>query len=299
MARELTTLTTGGRFFEGPRWRDGTWWVSDFYRHSVYRVAPDGRQTQVLEVDTQPSGLGWLPDGRLLVVSMKDQRVLRQEPDGSVVTHADLSGLLTGVANDMVVDATGRAWVGGFGFDLMAGEDPVASPLIRVDPDGTLSVAAAELMFPNGSVITPDGSTLIVGETIGCRYSAFTIEDDGTLSNRRVWAELAPTPTLGTFDETIGMVAVGPDGCTLDAEGQIWFADAIGSRCVRVAEGGEITDEIAMPEGLGAFACMLGGEDGTTLLICAAPDFFEHLRAEATEAVLLTPSVTAPHAGIP
>ena len=139
-------MTPGGRFFEGPGWRDGTWWVSDSYRHSVYRVAPDGRQTQVLEVDTQPSGLGWLPDGRLLVVSMKDQRVLRQEPDGSVVTHADLSGLLAGVANGMVVDAIGRAWVGGFGFDLMAGEDPVASPLIRVDPDGTVRVAAAGLV---------------------------------------------------------------------------------------------------------------------------------------------------------
>ncbi len=299
MAHELSTLTTGGKFFEGPRWHDGAWWVSDFYRHGVFTIAPDGTETQVLEVDTQPSGLGWLPDGRLLVVSMKDQRVLRQETDGTLVTHADLSGLITGMANDMVVDDNGRAWVGGFGFDLMGGETPVASPLIRVDPDGTLSVAAAELMFPNGSVITPDGSTLIVGETMGCRYSAFTIQPDGTLSDRRVWAELAPTPALGSFEDTIGMVTVGPDGCCFDAEGQIWFADAIGARCVRVAEGGEITDEIAMPEGLGAFACMLGGDDGTTLLICAAPDFFEQLRSEANVGVLLTATVGVPHAGRP
>ncbi|MEZ5373934.1 MAG: SMP-30/gluconolactonase/LRE family protein [Microthrixaceae bacterium] len=299
MARPLSTLSDGGRFFEGPRWRDGTWWVSDFYRHGVFTVTPDGTETLVLEVEAQPSGLGWLPDGRLLVVSMKDQRVLRREHDGSVVTHADLSGLVTGPANDMVVDEMGRAWVGAFGFELMAGEDPAPSPLIRVDPDGTISVAAAELMFPNGSVVTPDGSTLIVGETMGCRYTAFTIQPDGTLADRRVWAELAPTPAIGSFEETIGSVTVGPDGCTLDADGQIWLADAIGARCVRVAEGGEITDEIPMPDGLGAFACMLGGPEGTTLLICAAPDFFEHLRSEADEAVLLTAEVDVPHAGRP
>lgn len=293
------TLLEGGTFFEGPRWRDGRWWVSDFYRHLVLTVAPDGTTEEVMTVEGQPSGLGWQPDGSLLVVSMKDHRLLRRAPDGSVSVLADLSGHRAGHLNDMVVDAEGRAYVGEFGFDLMAGGQPATANLIRVDPDGSVAVAADDLYFPNGSVITPDGETLIVGETAGCRYTAFTIEPDGALSDRRVWAQLAPTPTIGTFAETLGQVTVGPDGCCLDAEGHIWAADAIGARLIRVAPGGTIVDEIAAPEGLGVFACMLGGDDGRTLLACAAPDFFEQARSAAREAVLLTTRVDVGHAGLP
>ncbi|CAN5406049.1 SMP-30/gluconolactonase/LRE family protein [soil metagenome] len=299
MGSSLSVLVEGGHFFEGPRWHDGTWWVSDFYAHTVSTVAADGTMTTVMEVEGQPSGLGWLPDGSLLVVSMRDQRILRRSPDGEVTEHADISAHCGGKANDMVVDRSGRAFVGNFGFDLMAGADPELANLVRVDPDGSVHVAAGDLYFPNGSVILPDGRTLVVGETIGCRYTAFTIDDDGSLSDRRVWAQLAPTPELGTFEEVLAATAIAPDGCTLDAEGRIWAADALGARVIRIAEGGEILDSIAMPEGLGAFACMLGGEDGRTLLICAAPDFAEHERATKTEAVLLTTTVEVAHAGRP
>ncbi len=295
----FATLLEGGTFFEGPRWHDGRWWVSDFYRHLVLTVSPDGKTEEIMSVEAQPSGLGWLPDGSLLVVSMKDHRLLRRSPDGRVDVHADLSEHCGGPANDMVVDARGRAYVGNFGFDLMTGGDPATAVLLRVDPDGTVVRAAEDLYFPNGSVITPDGVTLIVGETMGCRYTAFTIEADGTLTDRRLWGQLGPLPELKKFPETLPQITVGPDGCCLDAEGHIWAADAIGGRLIRVAEGGDIVQEIPAPEGLGVFACMLGGPDGRTLLACAAPDFFEEARASAREAVLLTTTVDVGRAGLP
>jgi sugar lactone lactonase YvrE len=299
MARQLQTLLEGGAFFEGPRWRDGRWWVSDFYRHVVLTVETDGRAAEVMTVEGQPSGLGWMPDGSLLVVSMRDHRILRRAEDGTVTEHADVSEFCHGHLNDMVVDARGRAYTGEFGFDLMAFGDPALGVLIRVDPDGTASVAAKDLAFPNGSVITPDGSTLIVGETAGSRYTAFTIEDDGSLTDRRVWAQVAPPPPITTFEETISQLKFGPDGCGLDAEGMIWSADEVNARCVRLAPGGEIVDEVAAPEGLNCFACMLGGDDGRTLLICAAPDFLEQSRIAAQDAVLLTTTVDVPRAGLP
>ena len=288
MARELTTLLEGGAFFEAPRWHDGRWWVSDFYRHTVMTVAPDGSATTVMSVEQQPSGLGWMPDGSLLVVSMKDHRVLRRTPAGEVSVHADLSAHCAGHLNDMVLDRHGRAYVGEFGFDLMAFADPAPGKLMRVDPDGAVTVLDDDMRFPNGSVITPAGDTLIVGETAGARYTAFTLAADGSLRDRRVWAQVAPAPELGPLAETLPQLQFAPDGCALDVEGRIWAADAVGARCVRVAEGGEILDEIHAPAGLGIFACALGGADGRTLLLCAAPDFLEANRAHAREAVLLT-----------
>ncbi len=296
---ELRTLLEGGAFFESPRWHEGRWWVSDFYRHLVLTVDEDGRSEEVLTVEGQPSGLGWLPDGDLLVVSMRDHRILRRSSDGSVSVHADVSEHCGGHLNDMVVSADGRAYVGNFGFDLMAFADPVPATLVRVDPDGSVTVVAEDMLFPNGSVITPDGRTLIVGETAGARYTAFTIEPDGSLSDRRVWAQVAETPVIGGFAETIGQLKFGPDGCGLDAEGLIWSADEVNARCARVAPGGEIVDEIAAPEGLNIFACMLGGDDGRTLLMCAAPDFAEANRLAASEGVLLTAEVAVPRAGLP
>jgi sugar lactone lactonase YvrE len=282
--RTFETLADGGGFFEGPRWHDGRWWVSDFYRHTVFAIAPDGATEEVMTVEAQPSGLGWLPDGSLLVVSMRDHKVLRRSPDGTVSVHADISEHCGGLANDIVVDTDGHAYVGNFGFDLMAGESPAAAVICHIAPDGTVDVAADDLRFPNGAVITPDGSTLMVGETMGSQYSAFSRAPDGALSDRRVWATVE---------------GVAPDGCTLDAEGCIWAADALGNRLVRVAEGKGVVDEIPGPNGLGVYACMLGGEDGTTLLACAAPDYFEHNRAVAREAILATTTVDVPHAGLP
>jgi sugar lactone lactonase YvrE len=296
---ELTTLLEGGAFFEGPRWRAGRWWVSDFYRHRVITVGVDGREEHVMDVEGQPSGMGWLPDGSLLVISMKDHRVLRRSADGEVSVHADVSEFCGGPLNDMVVASDGRAYAGNFGFDLMGGGDPVPANLILIEPDGSSRVVAEDMLFPNGSVITPDGRTLIVGETAGARYTAFTISDDGSLSDRRVWAQVAPTPPITTLEETLGQLQFGPDGCCLDAEGHIWSADEVGLRCVRLAPGGEIVAEIPMPEGLDVFACMLGGDDGRTLLMCAAPDFHEQSRSASWDAVLLTTVVDVPHAGLP
>ncbi len=295
----LRTLLEGGAFFESPRWYDGRWWVSDFYRHLVLSVSASGESREVLEVEGQPSGLGWMPDGSMLVVSMRVHRILRWSADRGPAQHADVSEYCGGYLNDMVVDTQGRAYVGNFGFDLMGGSDPAMANLIRVDPDGSASVAAAELLFPNGAVITPDGKTLIVGETAGARYTAFTINTDGSLSDRRVWAQLAPTPEVTTLAETLGKLEVGPDGCRLDAEIHIWCADEVNARCIRIAPGGEIVDQILAPDGLNFFACMLGGEDGRTLLICAAPDFAEDSRKANREAVLLTAEVDIPHAGLP
>lgn len=297
--RELIELLAGGAFFESPRWHDGRWWISDFYRHQVLTVESDGSTAEVMTVGQQPSGLGWMPDGSMLVVSMKDHRLLRRSPAGEISVHADLGEHCAGHLNDLVVDSQGRAYVGEFGFDLMAFADPVPAKLMRVDPDGTVTVLADDLLFPNGSVITPDGDTLIVGETAGARYTAFTLAGDGSLSNRRVWAQVAFAPELGPLEQTLPQLKFAPDGCTLDREGCIWAADAVGARCVRVAQGGEILDEIQAPEGLGIFACALGGEDGCTLLLCAAPDFLEANRAPARAGVLLTTVVDVPHAGLP
>ncbi|MDQ6811542.1 MAG: SMP-30/gluconolactonase/LRE family protein [Actinomycetota bacterium] len=288
----------GGAFFEGPRWHEGRWWLSDLYRRIVMTCSPDGSTATVMEVEEQPSGLGWMPDGSLLVVSMRDHRVLRRSPAGEVTTHADLSEHCSGHLNDMVVDAHGHAYVGEFGFDLMAFADLAPAGLMRVDPDGSVTVLAEDLLFPNGSVITPDGATLIVGETAASRYTAFALADDGSVSERRVWAQVAPLLARGPLAETLPQLKFGPDGCTLDAEGCIWAADAVGARCARVAPGGEIVDEIQAPDGLGIFACMLGGEDGCTLLLCAAPDFLP-TSAHTREAVLLTTVVDVPHAGLP
>jgi sugar lactone lactonase YvrE len=295
----LTLLRQGGGFFEGPRWHDGRWWASDFYRHAVVTVTTDGAEERVVEVAGQPSGLGWMPDGSMLVVSMRDHRLLRRSPGGETTVHADLARYCGGHLNDMVVDTEGRAWVGNFGFDLMGQADPRMAALMRVDPDGGVAVAAEGLVFPNGSAITPNGSTLIVGETFACRYTAFSIAADGSLGDRRVWAQIAPSPELASFGEMAPLLTVAPDGCCLDAQEHIWAADALGGRCIRVAPGGAIVDEVRAPTGLGIFACMLGGDDGRTLLLCCAPDYFEQMRRNAREAVLLTTTVEVPHAGLP
>ena len=218
----LDVLIGGIDFGEGPRWHDSRLWYSDFYQHGVFAVSPAGEREQVVALDDHPSGLGWLPDGRLLLVAMKARQVRRREADGSIVLHADLSELATGRCNDMVVAVDGTAYVGNFGSDLWAGEAPRTAVLALVRPDGSVEAAAEELAFPNGTVITPDGATLIVGESMGRRYTAFDVGAEGRLSGRRVWAELGD---------------IGPDGCTLDAEGAIWCADALNGAVVPRARG--------------------------------------------------------------
>ncbi len=246
----------GVDFGEAPRWHDGELWYSDFYQHRVYRVSPSGERQVVVEFpdEGQPSGLGWMPDGSLLIVSMVDRKVMRWA-DGALTEHADLGSIATFHCNDMVVDGVGNAYVGNFGWDIVADFNNLTpSDLALVRPDGSVEVAARGLLFPNGMVITPDGGSLIVGETFGGQYRAYDIASDGTLSNDRVWAE------------TPGMA---PDGCDLDAEGGIWFADALGGQVVRVLESGEVTHTVAT--GDGTYACLLGGDDGRTLFALCAP----------------------------
>ncbi len=248
-------ILEGIDFGEGPRWRDGRLWFSDFYQHTISSVGDDGVRRIEVEHDGQPSGLGWLPDGRLLFVSMLDRRVMRLEPDGSVVEHADLSALSAHPCNDMVVDATGNAYVGNFGFDLPGGASPTTTVVVLARPDGSVDVAADGSLFPNGSVIIDDGRTLIVGETFGARYTAYPIAADATLGEPRLWAAVPGT---------------APDGCTIDAEGAIWFSDARGNQVVRVAEGGEVTATLPTPQP--TYACMLGGADGRTLYALTCSD---------------------------
>lgn len=294
----LEQVADGFTFLEGPRWHDGKLFVSDFYTQRVLTVSEDGQVSVHLELDDRPSGMGWMRDGSLLLVSMTAKKLLRVR-DGEVSVHADLSALASGFLNDMVVDSAGRAYVGHFGFDLFAREAYRTASVIVVQPDGSAQVAADGLHFPNGSVITPDGGTLIVNESYGNRVSAFAIGSDGSLGERRDWAVFGPEPSVSADLESIAAVrAVAPDGGCLDASGAVWFADAAGARLLRVAEGGEVLEEITW-DGGNLFACMLGGSDGRTLYACGAPDSSAQKRAAAREAVLLSVQVDVPHAGRP
>ncbi len=275
-------LLAGLTFPEGPRWHDGRLWFSDFYSHRVIAVDPAGNVETIVRVPQQPSGLGWLPDGSLLIVSMLDRKLLRLS-GATLDEYADLSALATGPCNDMVVDGQGRAYVGNFGFDRFKGEAERTTCLIRVDPGRGVSVATEELLFPNGTVITPDGKKLIVAETIGQALTIFDIAEDGALENRGVFA---------------AMPEMFPDGICLDAEGAVWFSNPRKGYVARVFEGGRIDRRIELDPGRGAFACMLGGADGRTLFICtnsgSGPDM-----ATKTDGRIETIRVDVPGAGWP
>jgi sugar lactone lactonase YvrE len=278
----LSILLDGLTFPEAPRWHDGRLWFSDFYTQRVVAVDPAGRAETMVEVPQRPSGLGWTPDGALLVVSMLDRRLLRVE-NGTTRVLADLSAVATGPCNDMVVDGRGRAYVGNFGYDRHKGEPPRTTCLARVDPDGRVSRAAEDLFFPNGTVITPDGRTMIVGETQGHRLTAFDVAPDGTLSNRRVWAQLD--------------AAIFPDGICLDAEGAIWVSDARGFALLRVREGGKIDGTVSTGARY-AFACMLGGADRQTLFACTSTGSGPAM-ADKRDGAIKTVRVDVPGAGLP
>ncbi|SSW69772.1 SMP-30/gluconolactonase/LRE family protein [Achromobacter agilis] len=296
--RELAVLASGYTYLEGLRWHENRLWASDFYTGQVFAVDLAGQVERICDVPQQPSGLGWLPDGRLLIASMKDRKLLRREPDGALSVHADLSALTGGHINDMVVDAQGRAYVGNFGFDLMGGQPVRNTTIVLVEPDGAARIVADGLCFPNGSFITPDGKTMIVNETFGNRISEFDILADGGLGPRRDWANFGPLPDSDDLGVLIAASAIGPDGGALDAEGALWVADAIGKRIVRVARGGKILEQIDTGE-FGIFAAALGGPDGRSLFMAAAPDFIEANRRAKPEARILMTRVDVPHAGRP
>jgi sugar lactone lactonase YvrE len=294
--RKLETLAGGGAFFESPRWHAGRLWVSDSWRHQVLAISPDGAAETVVEVPGSPSGLGWLPDGTLLVVSMLDRRLLRVQ-DGATTLHADLSAHSGPQGNDMVVDAAGRAYVGTINFEGFA--ERSATNLLRVDPDAAVAVAAESLSFPNGMVLTPDGSTLIVAESWAQRLTAFDLGPDGSLANRRAWVQFGPPQPAGTPGQAARW-GCAPDGLALDAEGAVWVADAANKRAVRVREGGEILEQVGAGD-LDVIACALGGDDGRTLFVCATPDFGlpPEEAARTRPARILTCRVDVPHAGRP
>ena len=246
---EFKVLLDGLMFTEGPRWHDGKLFFSDMHAHKVMSVDLEGKAQTVVEVPTWPSGLGWLPDGRMLIVSMTDRKVLRLDPDG-LKTHADLDTLASFYCNDMVVDGKGRAYVGNFGYDLLSGAPQKPAELILVNPDGSARVAADGFDFPNGTVISPDGKTLVVGESMGHRLTAFNIQADGSLTNRRPFADLG---------EAV------PDGIALDAGGAIWVASPMSKELLRVRDGGAVAERLkfdTMP-----IACALGGADRRTLFM--------------------------------
>ncbi|MDH6680304.1 sugar lactone lactonase YvrE [Rhodococcus sp. LBL1] len=254
----IETIASGLAFPECPRWREGRLWFSDIYRGVVLRLDPTtGDVEQVVEVPGEPAGLGFLPDGRLLVASVQDRKIYVLDDAGTLAPHADLHAIASWHLNDMAVDdRTGRAYVGNYGDDSAPPAPPFPADLAMVEPDGTAHVVAEQMLFANGMAITPDGSTLIVAETRATpgRLSVFTIEADGSLVNRRALIE---------FDDP----RVMPDGIALDAEGGVWVASPFSQEVIRVSAGGEITERIAVPH---PYAVALGGADGRDLFVCTA-----------------------------
>jgi sugar lactone lactonase YvrE len=283
---KVHTLLTGLAIGESPRWHEGRLWFCNWGIQEVVAVNLEGKSEVIVRVPTAiPFSIDWLPDGRMLVASGREGLVLRREPDGALVTYADLRGLAEKRHpwNEIVVDGRGNAYVNNQGFDFPGGE--FAPGIIAlIAPDGSARQVADGIAFPNGMVVTPDNSTLIIAESYGNRLTAFDIAADGSLSNRRVWAD------LGDGDY--------PDGICLDAEGAVWYGDVPNQRCVRVREGGEVLQTINLDRG--CFACMLGGADRKTLFMMAAEwHGFEKMTSGARTGQVLTAQVTAPGVGWP
>jgi sugar lactone lactonase YvrE len=277
-------VIAGISFGEAPRWHDGALYLSDIHADRVLRVNPAGTFEVVVQLPSPVSGLGWLPDGRMLMVCMHERKVLRQESNGALVEHADLSSIATWHANDMVVADDGTAYVGNFGFQITpVRAHPCTAAIARITPEGGVSVAADGLWFPNGMVISPDGRTMIVAESAARRLSAFDIAQGGTLANPRVWGQMGPHEL--------------PDGICLDAEGAIWVASPPTREVLRMREGGEILERIEFEQE--AIACMLGGPDRSTLFVLtAAGRDPEWCRRNHTARVLAV-QVDVPGAGRP
>lgn len=283
----LELHTDGLRFGEGPRWRDGALYLSDIADGKVLRIDAPGQTRVVTPFPGRPSGLGWLPDGRLLVVSMIDHELMRLDPKGLSVV-ADLAPLCGGHANDMVVDSVGRAYVSNIGFELegIPYDELEIRPthLIRVDPDGSVHAAAKDMMSPNGMGLSPDGRTLVVGESSAATLTAFDVAEDGGLSNRRKFAQLGEGATI--------------DGMCLDAEGCVWAASPPTNEFLRVREGGEIVDRVATGD-RPAIACVLGGEERRTLY-CITNAYMSIAQAEKDRSGRVeTVQVDVPGAGTP
>jgi len=281
---EPRILLTGLAFGESPRWHDDRLWLSNWGAQEVVAVDVAGKAEVMARVPTTlPFCIDWDADGRLLVVSGPEGQLLRRQPDGSLAAFVDLRGVSEHAFNEIVVDGRGNAYVNGAGFDMMAGADFAPGLVVLVTADGAVRRVAGDIAFPNGMAVTPDDGTLIVADSYGKCLTAFTIEPDGSLSGRRVWADLGD-----------GV----PDGICMDAEGTVWYADVPNKRCVRVREGGDLLDTVAVDRG--CFACMLGGPDGRTLFVLAAEwNGPEGMLDGARTGRVLTFAAPAPHAGRP
>lgn len=280
---QMRLIAEGLAFGESPRWHDGRLWLCNWGAGEIVAVDTDGNSEIMLKISTTlPYSIDWLPDGRLLVISGREGLLLRQEADGTLATHADLRSLSNSPWNEIVVDGRGNIYVNGGGPAPAPGEHFGPGTIVLITPDGTIRQVADNIAFANGMAVTPDNKTLIVAESHANRLTAFDIAADGSLANRRVWADLDGFP----------------DGICLDADGAAWYADVPNKRCVRVREGGEVLQTVAVDRG--CFACMLGGPDGTTLFIAAAEwRGFEHMVSDARTGQVLSAEAPAPGAGWP
>jgi sugar lactone lactonase YvrE len=292
-------LIDGLVFSEGPRWHDGEFWFSDIHGHQVHRVTLDESgptlgvksDTIVADFEDAPSGLGWLPDGSLLVVAMESQQLLKVDSAGQISVQADCSKLARGSLNDMIVRDDGTAYIGDMGARIFS-EHPdhsVPGQTLMVTPQGEVSCAADDLGSPNGHILTPDEKTLYVGESARGRITAFDVADDGSLSNMRTFADIPPAE---------GQRISPPDGICLDSEGAVWSADPVGRRLVRVRQGGEVT-QIVEFDGKVVVAAALGGSDRRTLLACVTDDWRREGAAERRSAMIVAVPVDVAGAGKP
>jgi sugar lactone lactonase YvrE len=277
----VKTLLGGVAMGESPRWHEGRLWFCDWGKQEVVAVDLDGRSEVILRRQSFPFSIDWLPDGRLLLLSSRDGQLLRQEPDGPLVTHADLSRLSGRPWNELVVDARGRAYVNNIGFDFPGGEFAPGVVAV-VTPNGEIRQVAGGVAFPNGMAITPDNSTLILAESYGNKLTAFDIDPDGNLTNRRTWADLPGDH---------------PDGICLDTDGAVWYGDVGNKHCVRVGPGGEVLQTVELDRG--CFACMLGGADRRTLFLIATDYSNPATLMSGRTGQVLTVPAPAPGAGRP
>ena len=280
---QMRLVAEGLAFGESPRWHDGRLWLCNWGTGEIVAVDTDGNIEIMLKISaTLPYSIDWLPDGRLLVISGREGLLLRQELDGELVTHADLRSLSNSPWNEIVVDGRGNIYVNGGGPAPAPGQHFGPGTIVLITPDGTIRQVADNIAFANGMAVTPDNKTLIIAESHANRLTAFDIAADGSLANRRVWADLDGFP----------------DGICLDADGAAWYADVPNKRCVRVREGGEVLQTVEADRG--CFACMLGGPDGKTLFIAAAEwRGFEHMVSDARTGQVLSAEAPAPGAGWP
>lgn len=269
----MENVIAGLTFAEGLRWRDSKLWFSDMYANEIHAWSEQDGDTVVVRTEHSPSGLGWTDDGELLISSMEDRKLLRADSSGCLTTFAELGSYTPNPINDLVTDVDGRAYIGEFGFDLHGGGELATGMIVRIEPDGSHGVAADDLLFPNGMVIADRGRTLVVAETFGGRLTSFSITEDGSLTGREVWAELP--------------AGVTPDGICIDAEGAIWVSSTTTSECLRVLEGGSVTERLGVGPRM-AIACCLGGDDGRTLFIATSVDLAPDVCRQTRQATIVS-----------